>query len=189
MGFTNTSPHGGPVYVKTPTQTVADLNRLRAFVETTGNQKVGTTTQRNDPSTVKWEGLLWWDTTLEILYVYSDGAWTAIAGVPAIGTLNHAGGITSRPAVERLERDYRGQVRGAWVGQYSAALADGSTLGTMPEGFRPPETIEIVAAMSQGGTASACLVTIGANGLIRVYGIGGTGNSKVSIPLDYPAAT
>jgi hypothetical protein len=81
----------------------ADLTELGAYAATVGNRKVGTTSQRTALSGADvWEGLDYWDTTLNVLFRYRSGAWTQVyAGTNLIipttvagGTVNAAGKVS-----------------------------------------------------------------------------------------------
>lgn len=189
MGNTLTSPHGGPVFTKSPMQTVLDFNTLRAFVETVGNSKTGTTSERTGLTGLDvWPGLLFLDNDLKRLYMYDAvGGWVAIAGQPTVGAAGHAG-LTPDATVEYLTKDHRNMVEMYWTGTYSSGLADGSLIGSLPAGFRPPTTQGFPAAMAVGGTASGCYVQLQAGGNIIPYGIGGTGNRQVSFYAKFKAA-
>jgi hypothetical protein len=128
----------------------------------------------------------------DILWVRWNSSWQRVVPAsPAAGTLGYSAGITKSTAVEYLQRDAFGNVSGIWSGTNTAALLDNTVIGTVPVGFRPAATVELAASMAPGGgpgTAGTCLVTIAADGTMRVFGISGSSNRKVTVPLQYRAA-
>lgn len=185
MGYTNgAGPEGSPQFNNTP-QTVADLNRERDLIVERGNSRKGTASQRTALTVVNGQSFM--DSTDSNLYAGIGGSWVPIAGNPVLGVLGHSSGVTPGGS-EVLRKDFQGVVQGRWSGTYTSALADGSTIGSLPSGFRPAVTIDVPASMSVGGSAGACMVIIDNAGNIRVYGITSSGNRKVSFPLLHPAA-
>lgn len=116
--------------------TATDLNILSEHAALVGNQKVGTTAER-DAATLAgavWVGLEWYDTTLEISLRWNGAAWRG----RTIGTFGADGNATVVGA--SLERDASG-----WVDLVATTERTNSTtyegqliLGVLPVGFRPP---------------------------------------------------
>lgn len=190
MGSTpGAGPEGTPQFNNTPT-TTADFNALRDLVVKRGNVRKGTTTERNAVTGDELaDGLMFWDKTLKTLFVVDGGLWKPIAGIPAKGSLSYLPGVTPQADIAICERDGTGRVKIAWGGVYTSALADGSTIGQVPAGFRPPSTKDSPGGMAVGGAAGGCFVQILTGGEIVVYGITGTGNRKVSFEAYYPVAS
>jgi len=85
VGYTNTSTRGGPDFNGTP-QTVADLNRLRDYVEEFGNISKGSTLARNAVTgAAKYTGRLWFDVDLGILFVCVGTTWVPLIRTTATG--------------------------------------------------------------------------------------------------------
>jgi hypothetical protein len=104
MARDSSGPKNEPQYAGTGAPSdAADLSEVATYAANVGNRKVGTTTTRTGLSGADvWEGLDFWDTTLNALFRYRSGAWTQVySGTNLIiptsvsgGTVNAAGKVS-----------------------------------------------------------------------------------------------
>lgn len=80
MARNSSGPKNEPQYSATGAPSdAADLSEVATYAATVGNRKVGTTSARTALSGADvWEGLDFWDTTLNVLFRYRSGAWTQV---------------------------------------------------------------------------------------------------------------
>jgi hypothetical protein len=185
MGYTNgTGPDGTPSFNNTP-QLTSDLNRLRDLTLERGNARVGTTA---DQASLPPARGLFLNLNDGFLYGGFLGDWYPIAGLSSQGALGHSPGVTGNVPLEFLRKDHLGMVEFYWSGTYVNNLANGSLIGNVPAGFRPPATVDLPAAGTQGA-GGPCIVTVQANGNITVYVEAEIVVRKISFYAKYPVGS
>lgn len=147
MSQTSTGTHNEPLFASsgnTPTF-AADLSLVSDYAAEYGNTKVGTTTQRN--AFTPWEGLVWYDTTLDFVMVYNGSTWVTIKAM----------GQTGHPFAEAAGLVTSGASTGTNVVTFPASRFSVAPIISITASSSAP--IDVVIALS-ALSASAMTVTI-----------------------------
>jgi len=169
MGHT-TDSFGKPVFSKSPTQTVVDLQAAADFAGEFANVRVGTASERGSltPGEIH-PGMLWSETDTGALYKFSGSGWVLVwhdTGWQPLGVL--ATGWSVEPG------DLAGyRVLGGVLymrGRLNAtAGAEVTVLTTpLPVGARPAVDAASMVGVT-GGASTQYVVSVSSVGMIRVY--------------------
>ena len=163
MGYSSTDGPSGKglgSFTNTPS-TTSDLNKLLELVGRMGNLRVGTTATRTAlTGSSLYEGLHFYDTTLNDLWVYDGAAW--VTGYDDDGYTN----VSTFSPFWSATAGYTPRVRrvGQRIDLYGAATAaagagaDGGII-TVPSGFRPTGNVWIGPFRSSGGLSGMLVVS------------------------------
>lgn len=167
MGYT-TDSFGKPVFSKSPTQTVVDLQAAADFAGEFANVRVGTASERGalTPGEIR-PGMLFSESdTGKILVALSGGGWRVVdqdTGDVGLSLASGWSGHVSEPAPSH-------RVRGGFVsfnGRLAATSGAGTVISTLPVGARPG--VQIVTLAYDAGANVWHSLIIGVNGSLNLF--------------------
>ena len=171
MGYTaGTGTRGLDTYNSTP-QTVADLQRLNDKIGERGHFRSGSTATRTALTGISvWEGLHFYDTSLDVLYKHDGSGWVAYDTTTTVSltTFGTDWAATGGYSPFLVVTGKRREIFGA-----ATRSVGGARIGfmTIPSGHRPAVNTFINPAITSNGEFAAVVVnTTGSVDLPTGYG-------------------
>lgn len=171
---------GGPYPV--PADPPDGPNQMSAIVTWAAPRTVmrfAGTTQRDAAITSAVDGMECWTGAGPTArrWVRFNGTWVDVTPVPTIGTVTAGASITLAPSTLRL-------AQGLVTWQFTAArtigpMAEGDSVATIPEGFRPPVSMPLPCMLSDGTWRPAGVI-VQADGAVTARLNGVTGVARVA---------
>ena len=170
MGYT-LDAYGKPVFSKSPTQTVVDMQVIADFADEFANVRADTSAERDDllPAQLR-PGMLFSETDTGLLLRWDTATgWTVLDGVPVVGTVesvppNTVWNTTLTKVGKRVY--FEGRVHKT----SGATFAPQETVGILPGPFRPVKDEVFIGALAvnTGATWSASSAYVRGSGSIQV---------------------